>query len=83
MWGGCEKSRTTSYQQFTNHNNIYILENIDNLNMGRPYDRYWSYEWNDYFDTPPEFWQNIYWSQDPSMKEQPIFPCKYRIFVQT
>ena len=76
MWGGCEKNSKTSIQQFTNHNNIYILENIDNLNMGRPFDRYWSHEWNDYFDSAPEFWQNVYWSQDPSIKKQPIFPCK-------
>ena len=63
MWGGCEKSRTTSYQQFSNHNNIYIIENIENLSMGRPYDRYWSFEYDGYFDSPPEFWKNIYWSQ--------------------
>ena len=63
MWGGCEKSRTTSYKQFSNHNNIYIIENIENLSMGRPYDRYWSFEYDGYFDSPPEFWKNIYWSQ--------------------
>ena len=53
MWGGCEKSRRTSYQQFTNHNNIYVLENIENLSMGRPFDRYWSHEWNEFFDSAP------------------------------
>jgi hypothetical protein len=53
MWAGCEKSKRTSYQQFTNHNNIYVLENIENLSMGRSFDRYWSNEWNGYFDTAP------------------------------
>ena len=53
MWGGCEKNKRTSYQQFTNHNNIYVLENIENLSMGRPFDRYWSHEWNGFFDAAP------------------------------
>ena len=53
MWAGCEKNKRTSYQQFTNHNNIYVLENIENLSMGRSFDRYWSNEWNGYFDTAP------------------------------
>ena len=65
MWAGCEKNKRTSYQQFTNHNNIYVLENIENLSMGRSFDRYWSHEWNGYFDTAPGTYSS---EQTPNFK---------------
>ena len=74
MWAGCEKGAVTIYQQYSNHHNIYLLDNIDNLNMARPWDRYWINEWNDYFDQPPEFKENIYWNQDTSVMQEAFFP---------
>ena len=76
MWGGCMKTLTDSYQQFVNHHNVYLLENIDNLSMWRPFDRYWNHSWDNHLDQAPKFWDNLYWSPNSLGKDEDIFPGK-------
>ena len=66
-----------SYQQYTNHHNIYLMDNVHNFNMARPFDRFWIHDWENYFDQAPEFKQNLYWStSDNGIMDDPVFPGK-------
>ena len=61
MWGGCESSKNLSYQQYTNENNIYLLENVEELSMWKKWDRYWIHHNGNHSDQAPEFKDNLYW----------------------
>ena len=61
MWGGCEKTKDRSYQQYTNENNIYLLENVDDLYMWKNSDRFWNHHNDKNWDKAPEFKDNLYW----------------------
>ena len=64
MYGGCPKGDRP--QQYDNYHNIYYLDNTDNFTFNRPYDRY--------YDMPPNFHHNLYWSNIPGDEELPKFP---------
>ena len=55
MWGGCQKNVVDRYQDYNNENNIYLLDNVDNLSMGRHYDRFYSHFHDNHWDEAPEF----------------------------
>ena len=61
MWGGCQFNVKDRYQQYSNENNIYVLENVEELSMWRKYDRFWSHYYDNHWDQPPEFKDNLYW----------------------
>lgn len=66
MFGGCGKSDDTRPQEYENAHNIYLMENLDDFSFGRPYDRY--------YELPPDFHHNIYWSMIPGDEELAKFP---------
>ena len=67
MYGGCQKADVdTRPQQYENYNNIYLMENMDNFTFGRSQDRY--------YELPPDFHHNIYWSMNPGDEELQKFP---------
>ena len=67
MFGGCGKSDVdTRPQEYENTRNIYLLENLDDFTFGRSYDRY--------YELPPDFHHNIYWSTIPGDEELQKFP---------
>ena len=61
MWGGCQWNVKDRYQQYTNENNIYLLENVEELSMWRHYDRFWNHYYDNHWDQAPEFKDNLYW----------------------
>ena len=61
MWGGCQWNVKDRYQQYTNENNIYLLENVEELSMWRRYDRFWNHYYDNHWDQAPEFKDNLYW----------------------
>ena len=61
MWGGCQFNVKDRYQQYSNENNIYVLENVEELSMWRKYDRFWSHYYDNHWDQAPEFKDNLYW----------------------
>ena len=61
MWGGCQWNVKDRYQQYTNENNIYLLENVEQLSMWRKYDRFWNHYYDNHWDQAPEFKDNLYW----------------------
>ena len=61
MWGGCQHNVIDRYQEYTNEKNIYLLDNVDNLSMGRYYDRFWNHFYDNHWDQAPEFKENVYW----------------------
>ena len=44
MWGGCQRNVIDRYQDYNNEQNIYLLDNVENLSMWRYYDRFWSHK---------------------------------------
>ena len=68
MYGGCNRVHTERPQQYDNFRNIYLLDNMDDFTFGRSSDRY--------YDSPPNFHNNIYWSLVPGDEEQTKFPDK-------
>ena len=57
------KVHTERPQQYDNFRNIYYLENTDDFTFGRNSDRY--------YESPPNFYDNLYWSQVPGDEELP------------
>ena len=72
MWSGCEKD-SKGVQKFHNHHNIYYLENVDNLKMGRGHDRYYAKRIDGFTDEKPQLDSNIYYGT-PDLKTKSIFP---------
>ena len=75
MWSGCERS-SGGWQKYTNENNIYLLDNVDNLKAGRSWDRFSNKSGKDasgmeFTDSAPDFKQNIYWGTG---KNKAMFP---------
>ena len=68
MYGGCNKVHTERPQQYDNFRNIYYLENMDDFTFGRNSDRY--------YDSAPNFQDNLYWSLVPGDEELAKFPDK-------
>ena len=66
MYGGCNKYAETRPQEYENYHNIYLLENLNDFAFGRPKDRY--------YEQPPNFHHNIYWSTIPGDEELEKFP---------
>ena len=67
IWGGCKKKETIGLQNYTNYHNIYFLDNIDvdDFQFGKTFDR---------FRNEAHFHNNIYWSEQPNVKNLKIFP---------
>ena len=61
MWGGCQRNVIDRYQDYNNEQNIYLLDNVENLSMWRYYDRFWSHKHDNHWDEAPEFKNNLYW----------------------
>ena len=57
------KVHTERPQQYDNFRNIYYLENTDDFTFDRNSDRY--------YESPPNFYDNLYWSQVPGDEELP------------
>ena len=66
MYGGCGQQTLDRPQEYENYHNIYLLDDMDDFTFGRSSDRY--------FDLPPNFHHNIYWSTIPDAKEKRKFP---------
>ena len=66
MYGGCGKSADARPQEYENSRNIYLLENLDDFVFGQSYHRY--------YNLPPDFHHNIYWSMVPGDEELQKFP---------
>ena len=66
MYGGCGKYADTRPQEYENARNIYLLENMDDFVFSKS-----SYR---YYNMPPDFHHNIYWSMVPGDEELPKFP---------
>jgi len=66
MWGGCEGSHRDRLQSYHNTRNIYLLDNVKDFSMGRP--------WDQYHSQAPVFQNNMYWSPEDGSMENPMFP---------
>ena len=64
--GGCGKYADIRPQEYENARNIYLLENMDDFVFSKS-----SYR---YYNMPPDFHHNIYWSMVPGDEELPKFP---------
>ena len=65
IWGGCARNNN-NFQTYSNFNNIYLLENSAGMSF---------YKGNDRFDQDsPDFYKNLYWSQDPNDINSKSFP---------
>ena len=69
MYGGCRpEDQWNDYrpQDYENYHNIYLLDDLDDFTFSRPNDRY--------FDSPPNFHDNIYWSTVSDARDMRKFP---------
>ena len=66
MFAGCGQSDDTRPQEYENSRNIYLMDNLNGFTFGRSWDRY--------FEQPPDFHNNLYWSLVPGDEELPKFP---------
>ena len=64
MYGGC--NQRGSPQEYENFHNIYLLDDMHNFQFGRSVDRY--------YDMPPNFHHNIYWSLVAGDEAKQAFP---------
>ena len=68
IWAGCRKADKNKFQSYLNYLNIYLLENADDLQFGRSWDRF--------YNQAPDFHHNLYWSNQEGDKSHVMFPDK-------
>ena len=68
IWAGCGKADKNKFQSYSNYQNIYLLENADDLQFGRSWDRF--------YEQAPDFHHNLYWSNQEGDKSHVMFPDK-------
>ena len=65
-YGGCRAADRENPLSFENYHNIYLFDNMDGFEFGRPNDRF--------YDEQPDLHHNIYWSLNAGDEELPKFP---------
>ena len=52
IWAGCGKVDKNKFQSYSNYQNTYLLDNAEELQFGRSWDRF--------YDPAPDFHHNLY-----------------------
>ena len=66
IWMGCGWNHMERRQSYSNTRNIYLLDSLEGMAMGRPWDRYYA--------EAPAFSSNLYWSKEAAAEATAIFP---------